>query len=82
MAYTMAPLYDDVARSAPTGIAGSTPRQGLPGVARTLIETLRIWHIRAAERRQLLDMDDHLLADIGLTRADAMAESAKPVWKA
>jgi len=82
MAYTIAPLYDDVARRTSAGVAGFAPRQGLLSMAHTLVKTLRTWQRRAEERRQLLDMDDHLLADIGLTHADAVAEAEKPVWKA
>lgn len=33
-------------------------------------------------RRRLRHLDDHLLRDIGLTRAEAMRESARPVWNA
>jgi uncharacterized protein YjiS (DUF1127 family) len=32
------------------------------------------------ERRSLLDLDDHLLGDIGLTRDEARIESARDVW--
>ena len=33
-------------------------------------------------RRQLSALDDHMLADIGVTRQDAMAEAERPVWDA
>lgn len=33
-----------------------------------------------AERRQLADMDDRMLADIGLSRSDAMTEARRPLW--
>lgn len=33
-----------------------------------------------AERRRLAEMDDRMLADIGLSRLDAMAEARRPVW--
>ena len=32
------------------------------------------------ERRTLLDLDDHLLGDIGLTRDEARQESERDVW--
>ncbi|MFT4150139.1 MAG: DUF1127 domain-containing protein [Paracoccaceae bacterium] len=32
------------------------------------------------QRRALLDLDDALLADIGLTRDKALAEAARPAW--
>ena len=40
------------------------------------------WQDRATQRRQLTELDDRQLADIGVTRIDAGHESAKPFWKA
>ena len=40
-----------------------------------------IWLDRARQRRQLRELSDAMLRDIGLTRADAWAESAKPFWR-
>ena len=40
---------------------------------------LRIYD-RQQQRRVLLELDDHLLADIGLTREQALAEGRKPFW--
>ncbi len=39
------------------------------------------WLDRARQRRQLCELSDHMLRDIGLTRADAWAEYAKPFWR-
>ena len=39
------------------------------------------WFDRARQRRQLCELSDHLLSDIGLTRADVWVESAKPFWR-
>jgi len=78
----MAPLYDDVTQQAPSGLAGTDSRKSLSQIAHTLAGTLRTWRRRAVERRQLLELDSRLLADIGLTHADALAEAGKPVWKA
>ncbi|RLA37661.1 MAG: hypothetical protein DRR03_02085 [Gammaproteobacteria bacterium] len=38
------------------------------------------WHERSRQRRQLLDLDDRLLKDVGISRADALAASARPFW--
>ena len=38
----------------------------------------------AARRRQrhaLRELDDHLLSDIGVSRAEALREAGKPPWK-
>ena len=32
------------------------------------------------QRRQLASLDDAMLADIGLSRADALAEFGRPLW--
>ncbi len=55
------------------------------GIKRALFETLpiiRVWHERARQRRALGRLDDHLLRDIGLNRAEAILESRKPFWRA
>ena len=44
-------------------------------------ETLWLWQTRAEERVHLLALDDHVLQDIGVTRADAEAEARKPFWR-
>lgn len=38
------------------------------------------WHERAQQRRQLQSLDNRMLQDLGLTRADVDAEVAKPFW--
>jgi uncharacterized protein YjiS (DUF1127 family) len=45
------------------------------------LETVILWQERVRERRQLLQMSDRLLKDIGLTRVDAMIEADKPFWR-
>ena len=62
---------------------GLTPRRPLtsvPFVAR-LVVLLSIWVDRARERRQLYALDDHMLKDIGLTRADVELEIHKHFWR-
>jgi uncharacterized protein YjiS (DUF1127 family) len=36
---------------------------------------------RQRQRRALLELDDHLLNDIGVSRGDAIAEGRKPFWR-
>jgi uncharacterized protein YjiS (DUF1127 family) len=36
---------------------------------------------RQRQRRALLDLDDHLLNDIGVSRRAAIEEARKPFWK-
>jgi uncharacterized protein YjiS (DUF1127 family) len=40
------------------------------------------WLERARQRRQLQQLGDHMLKDIGISRADVEAEVAKPFWRA
>lgn len=63
-------------------VSGSV-RQGwswASGVQR-LATLLLIWQQRARDRRQLESLSDHMLRDIGLTRADVFAEASKPFWR-
>jgi uncharacterized protein YjiS (DUF1127 family) len=65
-------------------LAWCLARRRLSGVAPRLLRTadlLLIWHERARQRRQLSSLSDHMLRDLGLTRADVMAESSKPFWR-
>jgi uncharacterized protein YjiS (DUF1127 family) len=43
--------------------------------------TLREWRRRTRERAQLGELDDRMLKDIGLTRADAEFLINKPFWR-
>ncbi len=36
---------------------------------------------RAGQRHRLGELNDHMLRDIGLSRADVMAETTKPFWQ-
>ena len=59
--------------------------RGSAGQARTLgafrgaWEAVQRWHDLARQRRHVADLDDRMLQDIGITRADA--EDAVPFWR-
>jgi uncharacterized protein YjiS (DUF1127 family) len=59
-----------------------SPIGGDGGVLALGIEQLRLWRERAAQRRRLKNLDEHRLADLGLTRAEVQAEIRKPFWRA
>jgi len=42
---------------------------------------LTTWRRRAADRRQLCDLDAHMLRDVGLSRGDVEFEINKPFWR-
>jgi uncharacterized protein YjiS (DUF1127 family) len=44
------------------------------------MRSLSGWIERPRQRRALQDLDDHLLKDIGISRAAAMSEAAKSFW--
>ena len=48
---------------------------------RTVLKTLQVWHQRRVTRRQLSQLPDYLLRDIGITRADAEQEVNKTFWQ-
>lgn len=54
--------------------SGSKVLQGISAI-------LRLWYRRATIRPQLAQLDDRKLNDIGLTRAEADYEAAKPFWR-
>jgi uncharacterized protein YjiS (DUF1127 family) len=44
-------------------------------------ELLLAWQERARQRHRLALLSDHMLRDIGLSRADIMAETTKRFWQ-
>lgn len=70
-----------------TTVPGARPgprgslRRAIPGAWTRAFETLLVWQERAVERRRLFDLDQRMLRDIGLTRAEAEREAAKPFWR-
>jgi uncharacterized protein YjiS (DUF1127 family) len=57
-------------------------RSGATSWLRHCGAVLAAWMARVRERRELQELDDRLLADIGLTHADVERECAKPFWVA
>ena len=50
-------------------------------VAVRFASLLVTWETRRRTRMHLLELDDHLLRDVGLTRAQAEAEAARSFWQ-
>jgi uncharacterized protein YjiS (DUF1127 family) len=46
-----------------------------------LVDRLLTWHQRARDRQALLHLDEHMLHDVGLSRADVEREASKPFWR-
>jgi uncharacterized protein YjiS (DUF1127 family) len=47
----------------------------------TILDRLVDWQERASQRRALATLDDRMLKDLGLTRADVAREAGKPFWR-
>ena len=57
--------------------------QSLPPLSRALMGLTVVvanWEMRHRTRNSLAALDDHLLKDVGLSRATAEAEWDKPFW--
>ncbi|MDO3722886.1 DUF1127 domain-containing protein [Marinobacter sp. chi1] len=46
-----------------------------------MIRRVARWHMNWRTRTQLARLPDHMLKDIGVSRADAEREAQKPFWK-
>jgi len=58
-----------------------TALDDLSDAAQSFFSTLRLWRRRVRERDQLSRLDDRMLKDIGITRAEALQLSDKPFWR-
>ncbi len=46
-----------------------------------ILGILLVWQERGQQRRHLAALDDRLLRDMGISRADAAREAAIPFWR-
>ena len=56
--------------------------QNAESIVTALAGLVAAWRERRESRLILCRLDDHMLSDIGLSRADAEVEIAKPFWRA
>ena len=68
-----------LARTSGTFTAGT--RRTLRQLARGAVVAGETWLERRRQRRALLEMSDHMLKDIGVSRAAAYEEAVKPFWR-
>jgi uncharacterized protein YjiS (DUF1127 family) len=67
-------------------VRGSVPAaggltRGLGATIAQMVATVQEWRERRRQRFDLMALDDHLLKDLGISRADAEREWAKPGWR-
>ena len=54
---------------------------GVSVVAWWFVDSVLLWQERSRQRHMLAAMDEHMLRDIGLDRAQARFEADKPFWR-
>lgn len=72
------------------GMLDLVPRSGLAQIIASdvapvlerIVETPIAWLERIRERRELAELNDSMLKDIGVSRADVEHVVAKPFWRA
>lgn len=70
-------------KSASEQVRGAFGRAGfgqLSGLTVKLLARLRRWRQLYYERKLLASLDSRMLRDIGISRAEAERESARPFW--
>jgi uncharacterized protein YjiS (DUF1127 family) len=80
---------NDVCGSMPRSLSAERPVRGfMPALVAAVdaglervVDTLFAWQQRRADRLRLQSMDDYMLQDIGLSRADIEVEASKPFWR-
>lgn len=63
------------------GSRSTSRTTALLAAIRRVLDVLSAWRKRAAGRSMLASLDDCMLRDIGLTRADVQRELTKPFWQ-
>ena len=63
---------------------GAAPTDLLDTFSTAVIATANFvttWYARAHQRHQLVGLESRMLDDIGVSRAEALTEFDKPVWR-
>ena len=51
------------------------------GLWRGFAAVIAMWQSRAKQRRELQELESWALRDLGLSKAEAASEAAKPFWR-
>jgi uncharacterized protein YjiS (DUF1127 family) len=77
----MAAIHFEILRHRSGPFSHHRERRATSDVAGRLFATFREWRQRVNGRAELARLDDRMLRDIGITRADAEFLSNKPFWR-
>lgn len=53
---------------------------GRPAFRIPFLSLIAAWDVVFRQRKALVELDDRMLSDIGVTRDAALAEAQRPVW--
>ena len=56
-------------------------RKAQLGLVARVVDLMLTWSDRMRQRRHLAELDDRLLQDIGVSRADIENEISRPFWR-
>ena len=77
----MAAIHLEIPRRRLGAIPRHRERKAATDMAGRMLATFREWRRRARDRAELATLDNRMLKDIGLTRAEAEFLSNKPFWR-
>ncbi len=72
----------ELANRAPAGLSLKGVLTALRRAPLALVERVLLWQKRMDERARLGRLDERLLRDMGMSKADAYRETGKPFWRA
>lgn len=73
-------INDQVVMTGEQGVKPATWRAAVVGAVISFLDYLAWVQSRARNRHAIELLDDHMLKDVGLTRADIDHELSKPIW--
>ena len=74
-------INERITGTADQGTPVDTLSSALVNGFKDLVGVYTTWRERIETRHHLLDLDNRLLRDIGISRYDAIKEAAKPFWR-